>query len=183
MSKKALNRVKKLFKKSIIETHNYLGDETLVVKREVIHELVEALRDDDKLGFEMLSDVTAVDWLQEREARFEVVYHFLSLENQWRIRIKVPVPEDDPTLDSVSDLYASANWAEREVFDMYGVRFNNHPDMRRILLYEEFEGHPLRKDYPLMKSQPRIDLLDVERPTTNMYRPNFGEYGPEKENR
>lgn len=183
MSKAALDLVTKRFAKSVKASHAQHGDETVVVDRAIIHELAAFLRDEPALAFEMLSDITAVDYLGHKEPRFEVVYHFLSLSKRHRLRVKVPLAEDALELDTLCELYPSANWAEREVFDMYGIRFAKHPDLRRILMYEEFEGYPLRKDYPLHGSQPRIDLLDVERPNTNMYSPNFGEYGPAKENR
>ena len=90
------------------------------------------------------------------EPRFEVVYHFFSLPLKSRIRVKVPVEESDPMVASLTPLWASANWFEREVWDMYGIRFRGHPDLKRILMYEEFVGHPLRKDYPVNKRQPLI---------------------------
>lgn len=186
MSKKALKQVKKQFKSAVLDTHSALGDDTVILARESLRELAQYLRDDPELRFEMLMDVTVVDYLGARAEdapRFEVVYHFLSLTHRHRLRVKVPLMADDATLDTLSDIYPASDWAERECYDMYGVRFNGHPDLRRILLYEEFEGYPLRKDYGLHASQPRVDLLEVERPTTNMYPPNFGEYGPEKENR
>lgn len=89
-------------------------------------------------------------------ARFEVVYHFFSLALRHRIRIKVPVSEPHPELDSLTSLWAAADWFEREVWDMYGIRFRGHPNLKRILMYEEFEGHPLRKDYPVNRRQPLI---------------------------
>ncbi|MDO8730884.1 MAG: NADH-quinone oxidoreductase subunit C [Candidatus Omnitrophota bacterium] len=89
-------------------------------------------------------------------ARFEVVYHFFSLPLKRRIRLKVPVEESKPEVDSLVPLWAAANWFEREVWDMYGIRFRGHPDLKRILMYPEFEGHPLRKDYPVNKRQPLI---------------------------
>ena len=89
-------------------------------------------------------------------ARFEVVYHFFSLPLKARIRVKVPVEESNPEVDSVVALWAGANWFEREIWDMYGIRFRGHPDLRRLLMYAEFEGHPLRKDYPINKRQPLI---------------------------
>ena len=113
------------------------------------------MRDDPELEFEMLTDLTAVDYLGE-QPRFEVVYHFYSVAKNHRLRVKVRVPEDDPVVASAVPYYASANWMEREVFDLYGIRFEGHPDLRRILLYEEFEGHPLRKDYPKEKRQPLL---------------------------
>jgi len=185
MSKKALKLVKKAFKKHVVDTHSNFGDDTIVIERDVIRDVAEHLKNEGKLAFEMMVDVTVVDYLGHRpdDERFEVVYHFLSLTHLHRLRVKAKLPADDPTIDTISDIYASANWGEREAYDMYGVRFNGHPDLRRILLYEEFEGFPLRKDYDIHGSQPRVDLLELERPTTNMYSPNYGEYGPEKENR
>ncbi len=90
------------------------------------------------------------------EARFAVVYHFYSLKYKHRVRLVVPVEEADAELDSLTSLWAGANWLEREVWDMFGIRFQGHPDLKRILMYEEFEGHPLRKDYPVNKRQPLI---------------------------
>ncbi len=90
------------------------------------------------------------------EVRFVVVYHFYSLQHKHRLRLMVPVAEADAELDSLTSLWAGANWLEREVWDMFGIRFRGHPDLKRILMYEEFEGHPLRKDYPVNKRQPLI---------------------------
>jgi NADH-quinone oxidoreductase subunit C len=89
-------------------------------------------------------------------ARFAVVYHFYSIAWKHRLRLSVPVEEDDAQVDSLTSLWGAADWLEREVWDMFGIRFEGHPDLRRILMYEEFEGHPLRKDYPVKKRQPLI---------------------------
>lgn len=89
-------------------------------------------------------------------ARFEVVYHFFSMALKQRVRVKVPVEESDPVVDSLTPLWASADWFEREIWDMVGVRFRGHPNLKRLLMYEEFEGYPLRKDYPVNKRQPLI---------------------------
>jgi NADH-quinone oxidoreductase subunit C len=94
------------------------------------------------------------------EARFAVVYHFFSGEHKHRLRLVVPVEEAEAELDSVTSLWAGANWLEREVWDMFGIRFQGHPDLKRILMYEEFEGHPLRKDYPVNKRQPLIGPIN-----------------------
>jgi NADH-quinone oxidoreductase subunit C len=120
-----------------------------------ICDVARILRDDAELEFEMLTDLTCVDYLGE-EPRFEMVYHFYSVARNHRLRIKARVPEEPAEIDSLVDVYASANWMEREVWDLYGIRFKGHPDLRRILLYEEFEGHPLRKDYPKEKRQPLV---------------------------
>ena len=90
------------------------------------------------------------------ETRFVVVYHFYSLQHKHRLRLVVPVQEAKPEVDSLTELWAGADWLEREVWDMFGIRFQGHPDLKRILMYEEFEGHPLRKDYPVNKRQPLI---------------------------
>ncbi len=95
-----------------------------------------------------------------RSGRFAVVYHFFSLALKHRLRIVVPVEEADPEVDSLTSLWGCANWLEREVWDMFGIRFRGHPNLKRILMYEEFEGHPLRKDYPVKKRQPLIGPLN-----------------------
>lgn len=121
-------------------------------------ELFTTLRDDPQLAFNMLMDITAVDWLDRREPRFDVVYQLVSLTYQHRLCIKIQLPEEAPETDSVVSLWAAANFLEREVWDMFGIKFAGHPDLRRILLYEEFVGFPLRKDYPLRGKQPRMAL-------------------------
>ena len=141
------------FSGAVQQTHARLGDLTALIDPERVTDVMRFLR--DELEFDMLMDLTAVDYLGENP-RFEVVYHLYSLGNNERVRIKARVGEDAPTLPSVTPLYASANWMEREVYDMYGIGFEGHPDLRRILLYDEFEGHPLRKDYPKEKRQPLI---------------------------
>jgi NADH-quinone oxidoreductase subunit C len=113
------------------------------------------LRDDTDCQFDMLTDVTAVDYLGE-EPRFEMVYHLYSVPKNKRLRVKARVGERAPEIATLCELWPSANWMEREVWDLYGIRFAGHPDLRRILLYEEFEGHPLRKDYPKEKRQPLV---------------------------
>lgn len=121
--------------------------ETLLEGPQTILPLFRFLRDHTLTQFKMLVDVTAVDY-PSREKRFEVVYHLLSLQQNARIRVKVPISEFTP-IDSVVPLYQAAGWWEREVWDMFGVFFSNHPDLRRLLTDYGFEGHPLRKDFPL----------------------------------
>ncbi|MFQ5957339.1 MAG: NADH-quinone oxidoreductase subunit C [Candidatus Brocadiales bacterium] len=151
-----LKKLKEQFPNSIIETHAFRGDDTALVKRVDIAEICRFLKEDPDLSYNFLMDLTAVDYLGKKDLRFEVVYHLYSLKNKQRVRIKVPLSEADPTIDSISSLWSVANWFERECWDMYGIKFNGHPDLRRILLYEEFEGHPLRKDYPVDKRQPLV---------------------------
>lgn len=143
------------FPDAVRSTHAQHGDATVCVARERILDVLALLRDDASCGFEMLTDLTAVDYLGE-EPRFEVVYHLYSVARNHRLRVKARVPADAPVIASACGLYASANWMEREAFDLYGIRFDGHPDLRRILLYDEFEGHPLRKDYPKTKRQPLV---------------------------
>ncbi|MGZ3443970.1 MAG: NADH-quinone oxidoreductase subunit C [Polyangia bacterium] len=159
MSIEALNRAKELLGAAVTATHSYRGDETLVVDAARIADVMKKLRDDPELFMNFLVDITAVDYLG-REPRFEVVYHLRSFKTGARLRIKAPLaePEDgsNPALDTIVPLWASANWFEREVWDLYGIKFRGHPDLRRILMYEEFVGHPLRKDYPKEKRQPLV---------------------------
>ena len=108
-----------------------------------------------EFGFDLLLDVTAVDW-PGQAARFVVVYHFYSTTHRVRVRLKTHVPETDPTVDSLVQLFGSANFMERECHDMYGIVFRGNPDQRPILLYEGFAGHPLRKDYPKQQEQPLV---------------------------
>jgi NADH-quinone oxidoreductase subunit C len=150
-----LRRVLELLPDAVQETHARLGDATARVDPTRTVEVLRLLRDDPELEFEMLTDVTAVDYLGE-VPRFEVVYHLYSVAKNHRVRIKARVAEDAPEIESAVALWPSANWMEREVWDLYGIRFRNHPDLRRILLYEQFDGHPLRKDYPKEKRQPLV---------------------------
>lgn len=158
MSQAALDRLAARFPEQVLERHAHRGDETAVVPKEGLLALMLFLKEDDLTRFEMLSDVTAVDYLGKHEPRFEVVYHLYSLSLNHRLRIKVRVEEDEAecSVPSVMELWRSAYWMEREVFDLYGIRFEDHPDLRRVLLYDEFEGHPLRKDYDMEHRQPLI---------------------------
>ncbi|RME27899.1 MAG: NADH-quinone oxidoreductase subunit C [Deltaproteobacteria bacterium] len=125
------------------------------VKAQKIREVLGALRDDEECPFDFLAHVTAVDWSawpegagsKPADSRFSVIYNLYSIPKRVRLFVEVAVSEGQ-AVPSATPLYASANWAEREVFDMFGIRFSGHPDLRRILLYDGFEGHPLRKDFP-----------------------------------
>lgn len=151
----ALRRLIETQRAAVLETHAQHGDATALVQRAKIVDVLTALRDDPALEFDMLTDLTAVDYLP-RTPRFEVVYHLVSTRRHHRVRIKAAVPEDDPCIASAVGVFPSANWMEREVWDLYGIRFEGHPDLRRILLYDQFEGHPLRKDYPKERRQPLV---------------------------
>ena len=125
----------------------------LVLDRDTLAATVRQLKADFR--FDLLLDVTAVDW-PERVPRFDVVYHFYSTEHFVRIRLKTAVPEADPAVDSLVSLYGSAKFMERECHEMYGIQFRGNRDLRPILLYEGFVGHPLRKDYPKQREQPLV---------------------------
>jgi len=154
MSAAILSALRERFGDSIAATHNYRGDETAVIAPDALIEICHFLRDESPLAMKCLMDLTCVDYLG-REPRFEVVYHLYSPTLRHRVRLKAPLTDgEDPQIDSVTQLWHSADWYEREAWDLYGVRFRGHPDLRRVLLYDQFVGHPLRKDYPKERRQP-----------------------------
>lgn len=152
---KALRRLLDHHAAAVVDTHAHLGDATAIVRKEQLVPVMRFLRDDSELAFDMLMDLTCVDYLGE-EPRFEMVYHLYSLAKNHRLRVKARVSEQACEIETLCPLWPAANWMEREVWDLYGVRFTGHPDLRRILLYEEFQGHPLRKDYPKERRQPLV---------------------------
>lgn len=156
----------------LIEGRIDLGDVIVAIRREQMKEFFTLVKTDPDFRFNMLSSVTAVDWMDARSDRFELVYHLFSIEHSRHLRVKIPVPERNAEVESLTSLWASANFLEREVWDMYGISFRNHPDLRRILMYEEFVGHPLRKDYPLKGKQPRVRLRypEVRNTSLDMHR-------------
>ena len=128
------------------------------VDAENLFGVMETLRNHDDFKFEMLAELTAIDWLDEKDKRFEVIYHLMSVEHMHRLCIRVALEEGSEKVASVVQLWPGANFMEREAWDMYGITFEGHGDLRRILMYDEFVGHPLRKDYPKGKKQPRVKL-------------------------
>lgn len=162
MSKKVLELLKAQLGEKILETHSQFGDDTAVVDPAAWREAALFLRDDPRCAMNMFVDITAVDY-PDREPRFEVVCHLRSLERGHRIRIKARVGDEDgegAEIASLVPVWRGADWFERECFDMFGVRFLGHPDLRRILMYEEFRGHPLRKDYPAQQTQPLVEYRE-----------------------
>jgi NADH/F420H2 dehydrogenase subunit C len=145
------------FPGGVVEANEAFGELTIVVRPDRIVDVLRFLRDDPETAYNQLSDVTAVDW-PERAERFDVVYHLNSLTHRRRLRIKACLPEADPTIDSVYPVFKLAGFGEREVFDLFGIRFRNHPDLRRIFLPEDYDGHPLRKDYPAEGRGWRTDM-------------------------
>lgn len=178
------------FPDEVLASHQYRGDDTVVIKPGRMLEVFRFLRDEPRAAFTVLMDLAGVDYLAFGRApstapslatpsplpyfmkpkavaetwergvgeslRFEVVYHLYSLPHNHRLRVRLPVDEREAAVDSVAGLWQSANWFEREVWDMYGIRFRGHPNLTRILMYDAFDGHPLRKDYPINKRQPLI---------------------------
>jgi NADH dehydrogenase I D subunit len=154
------------FPADLIGMREFRGDLSISVKRDNIKTVLRGLKNDPDFDFKMLLDVTAVDHLDKRSERYDVVYHMLSLSNKHRLRLKVPVSGDSPEIDSAVDVWKSANWAEREAYDMFGIEFKGHPDLRRLLTHSQFEGHPLRRDFPAGQRTlctETIDLPVVER--------------------
>jgi NADH-quinone oxidoreductase subunit C len=162
MSKAAIAALQERFPKDVYDAYEGIGgDDCAFVKKERIVEVCRFLKEDSKTQFNMAPYITAVDYLGE-EPRFEVVYNLLSTRLNARIRLRVKVPEGDLEVPSVCGIWRGADWFERYCFDMYGIRFTGHPDMRRLFMYDEFVGHPLRKDYPLRGRQPLVAEREVK---------------------
>lgn len=154
-----IDTLKQRFGSEILAAESSHGDDVISVGREAAPGVLRALRDEAGFDFNLLIDLTAVDWMG-REPRFEVVYQLKSLARNHRLRVKVPVPAGEAWITSAVELWKSADWLERECYDMFGIDFKNHPDLRRILMYDSFVGHPLRKDYPVDRRQPLAEEID-----------------------
>jgi NADH-quinone oxidoreductase subunit C len=142
----AVGKLKDKFAGAVLDVVEFRGETTVTVKKEDIVAIATCLKQD--LGYNFLCDLCGVDYLG-RSPRFMVVYNLYNITTKDRLRVKVPVAESDPRVDTVSGVWATANWHERECWDLMGIDFTNHPDLRRILMAADWEGHPLRKDYPL----------------------------------
>ncbi len=141
-----LASLSRLFGERIISQGSFRGESSFTIARENIREVAKFCR--DELSFDYLLDISSVDHFGE-EPRFEVVYELYSMTMSVHLRLKLAVSEDDATVDTVSDIWPTANWHEREIFDMMGLRFNDHPDLRRILMWDGYPYFPLRKEFPL----------------------------------
>ncbi len=139
------------------------GDDVIFVRKDQIVEVCRFLKTDPGMAFNMAPYITAVDYLGQ-EPRFEVVYNLYSTSLNHRVRLRVKVPEGDAVLPSVCGVWRGADWFERYCYDMYGIRFTDHPDLRRLFMYDEFVGHPLRKDYPLRGRQPLVKERELTEP-------------------
>jgi NADH-quinone oxidoreductase subunit C len=134
---------------AVSEVVSFRDETTIVVPRELLRAAAERCRADAKLQFNLLTDATCVDRYPV-EPRFELNYHLVSIPRRDRVRLRVNLNGKDPVVDSLAPVWPGANWLEREIFDLFGIRFNGHPDLRRILLPEDWEGYPLRRDYPVV---------------------------------
>jgi NADH-quinone oxidoreductase subunit C len=149
-------KAKEKFQDAVLDVSEAKGELTIVVSKDSAYELLEYVKTDTELSYDFLVDVTAVDYSAMEDilmkydyARFMVVYHLYSLNKKTRLRVKTPVHEKEASIRSIASLWKGASWLERETYDMFGITFDNHPDLRRILMPDDFEDYPLRKDYPV----------------------------------
>ncbi len=167
MSKAVLERLQAKFGEAIVEVHSDFGDDTAVVRPSAWKAVCEFLHKDPQMDFDYLVDLCGVDYPERgvNNQRMEVVLHLCSIGKRHRVRLKSRVGDEEMNgaeIDSITPIWPGANWFEREVYDMSGVTFRGHPDLRRILMYPEFVGHPLLKDYPANKTQPLVDYRTEE---------------------
>lgn len=166
MNERLQNAIQALKDKFGCEENVYLGEHTLFVEAEHIVEASQILRDD--FDFNLLASLTATDYWPEQNPRIHISYQFYSIEHKIHLRLRVPLPGDDLRAPTIESLYPNANWHEREVYDMFGVDFEGHSDLRRILMPYEWEGYPLRKDYPLGYEEPQFTFnfeeIDLRKP-------------------
>ena len=146
---KIAEMIREKFPEQVIDVTNFRDQVAVIIKRDNAFAILKYLHDDPMLSLDHLQDLTAVDWNIKKEVRFEVVYNIYSIKYRHGIRIKAQVPVNDPSINSVVPIWSGADWHERECYDMFGIKFIGHPDLRRILMPEDWQGHPLRKDYPL----------------------------------
>ncbi|MER3446603.1 MAG: NADH-quinone oxidoreductase subunit C [Candidatus Dadabacteria bacterium] len=151
-----IDSIKTNFSDTVQDVKTFRGETTLLVKKEKIREICRHLKTD--FDFKFIADITAVDYLEKKTPRFEVVYYLHRFGSEFdeniRIRLKVEVSEEDSKVDSVTPVWSGANWLEREVYDMFGIEFVGHPDLRRILMPEDYEAFPLRKDFDVRNREP-----------------------------
>jgi NADH-quinone oxidoreductase subunit C len=157
-----VQRLKEVLGDNFLEEGEFRGQRFVILRKDGVREAIKLLKD---LGFNHLQTLTGVDYLRipNRRTRFEVVYQLYSIEKRLQLRLRVEVPEDDPEVDSIVDLFPCANFLEREVYDLLGIRFKGHPNLKRILLPENWVGHPLRKDYPLEPEEKPLEFIELKK--------------------
>ncbi|HSE83961.1 MAG TPA: NADH-quinone oxidoreductase subunit C [Thermodesulfobacteriota bacterium] len=152
----AIDSIKDRFPDAVQDIKTFRGETAVIIKKEKIKDVCHLLKND--FEFKFVADITAVDYLEVKTTRFEVVYYLHrfgpDFDENVRVRLKVEVPEDDPKVDSVTPVWGGANWLEREVYDMFGIEFVGHPDLRRILMPEDYEPFPLRRDFDVRNREP-----------------------------
>jgi len=167
MEEKVREFFKQNFREAVLREDNFRGQQSFYIKKESLVEICRELLNSSDLEFKFLSEITSLDWLghaEERNGRFEVVYVLFSLKLKYRFMIKVRLPGDDPVIDSLISLWHTANWLEREIWDLMGIEFTGHPNLIKILTPDDLEGHPLRKDFPLTYEVPRFSYNKDEPP-------------------
>jgi NADH-quinone oxidoreductase subunit C len=166
MSENLSTIIEKLVKRFEGQTIEFAGEPSLILPVEKIAEAAKTIH--DEFGFNLLSAVTAVDYWPEENPRFHLFYRFTSIPNRMTLNVRVPISGISPSAPTVETVYHNANWQEREVYDMFGIKFEGHSDLRRILMPHDWEGHPQRKDYPLGYEEPQysfnFDEIDVRKP-------------------
>jgi NADH-quinone oxidoreductase subunit C len=170
--------IEKLVKKFDGHTIEFAGEPSVILPVAKIAEAAKAIH--DEFGFDLLSTITAIDYWPEETPRFHLFYRFTSIPNRMTLNVRVPIPALEASAPTIEGIYKSANWNEREVYDMFGIKFTGHSDLRRILMPEDWEGHPLRKDYPLGYEEPQFsfnfDEIDVRKPHAGEKPPASGEH-------
>jgi len=159
MEEKVRQFLNSKFSDSIIREDDFRGEQSFYIKPESLFPICEALLENTELDIKSLKDIACIDWYEHpngENGRFEVIYNLYSLTHKNRFFLKVNLPEENPTILSLTGIWNGANWLEREVFDLFGVVFEGHPDLTKILTPDELEGHPLRKDYPLTYEKPQF---------------------------
>jgi len=142
-------KIKEQFPEEFLDSTEFRGQVAVTVRKDRIVDICRYLHDEPSLFFDFPADLFGIDYLGKKENRFAVAYNLYSVKHRHRILLKAEVPESAPSIDSVITIWAGVNWHERECYDLFGITFKGHPDLRRILLSEDWEGHPLRKDYPV----------------------------------
>lgn len=157
MNEKVLERLKAKFGEAVLESNEFRGELTVIVPKERIVEICRFLKEESDFSFNLLADLCGIDMYIPKK-RFGVIYNLYSFKTKYRIRLKVFTEEENPKVPTVTGVWGTANWHERETYDMFGIIFEGHPDLRRVYMPDEFEYHPLRKDFPLMGIPGSLEL-------------------------
>ena len=164
MNETGLKKLKEDLGNTVLGVEEYRGDITIIVPCEKILEVCKYLRDSEEQLYNLFIDLASIDYskfVKAQPERFALIYHLFSLRFKERVRVKIFIPEANPKVQTITELWPAANWFEREAYDMMGIAFEGHPDLRRILCHDDFIGHALRKDYPIQKRQKLIKPVNV----------------------